>query len=117
MAALGAALSVLLAALSAGLLLRWIGDALNGAATAAPDRMPFVGGHPPSTHAWSRFHVRYYAMALLFLAFDMEMVFMYPWAVVYRQEGLIALVEMLMFITILVLGLLYAWRERALEWA
>lgn len=117
MAALGAALSVLLAALSAGLLLRWIGDALNGTATAVPDRTPFVGGHPPSTHAWNRFHVRYYAMALLFLAFDMEMVFMYPWAVVYRREGVIALVEMLMFITILVLGLLYAWRERALEWA
>lgn len=117
MASLGAALVVFLAALGAGLLLRWTGDALNGTAVAAPDRMPFVGGHPPFTHAWSRFHVRYYAMALLFLAFDMEMVFMYPWAVVFRREGVIALVEMLMFITILVLGLLYAWRERALEWA
>jgi NADH-quinone oxidoreductase subunit A len=56
-------------------------------------------------------------MALLFLAFDMEMVFMYPWAVVFVEEGMVALVEMLMFIVILVLGILYAWRERALEWA
>ena len=56
-------------------------------------------------------------MALLFLAFDMEMVFMYPWAVVFVQVGMTAFVEMLMFIVILVLGILYAWRERALEWA
>ena len=117
MVALGAALSVLLAALGAGLMLRAVGDGLNGNATAAPDRVPFAGGHPPSTHAWSRFHVRYYTMALLFLVFDMEMVFMYPWAVVFVREGIVALVEMHMYITILVLGVLYAWRERALEWA
>ena len=79
--------------------------------------MPFLGGHPPEVHAWSRFHARYYVMALLFLAFDMEMVFMYPWAVVFVREGGIALVEMGMFITILLVGVLYAWRERALRWA
>lgn len=56
-------------------------------------------------------------MALLFLAFDMEMVFMYPWAVVFVHIGMKALVEMFMFIVILVLGILYAWKERALEWA
>ena len=56
-------------------------------------------------------------MALIFLAFDMEMVFMYPWAVVFRSEDLIAMIEMTMFIAILLLGVLYAWRERALEWA
>jgi NADH:ubiquinone oxidoreductase subunit 3 (subunit A) len=56
-------------------------------------------------------------MSLLFLAFDMEMVFMYPWAVVFVDEGLIALIEMLMFIVILLFGILYTWRERALEWA
>ena len=76
-----------------------------------------MGGAAPTTHAWNRYHVRYYTMALLFLAFDMEMVFMYPWAVVFVDEGLVALVEMLMFIGILLLGILYAWRERALEWA
>ena len=76
-----------------------------------------MGGAAPTTHAWNRYHVRYYTMALLFLAFDMEMVFMYPSAVVFVDEGLVALVEMLMFIGILLLGILYAWRERALEWA
>lgn len=114
--ALAAGLVVLLTALLAWLSLRAAGAVIASESTA-PRRVPFLGGIPPETHAWSRFHARYYAMALLFLAFDMEMVFMYPWAVVFVQEGMKALVEMLMFIVILVLGILYAWRERALEWA
>jgi NADH-quinone oxidoreductase subunit A len=118
-AALGAALTVFLGGVFATLAVRWASDALTGgrAGGAAPERVPFLGGSPPEVHAWSRYHVRYYAMALLFLAFDMEMVFMYPWAVVFVEEGMVALVEMLMFIAILLLGILYAWRERALEWA
>lgn len=83
----------------------------------APESVPFIGGQPPAVHAWSRYHARYYVMALVFLAFDMEMVYMYPWAVVFVAEGAIAMVEMGMFITILLLGILYAWRERAFEWA
>ena len=117
MIALGGALVMGLATLAAWLVLRWVGDVVNPPGTAVSERVPFAGGYPPGYHAWNRFHVRYYSMALLFLAFDMEMVFMYPWAVVFVREGMIALVEMLMFIVILVLGILYAWRERALEWA
>lgn len=117
MAAVGAAVTVFLAGLGGWLLLRWAGDALSPPHSTAPQRAPFAGGLPPRVHAWNRYHARYYTMALLFLAFDMEMVFMYPWAVVFVQEGLTALVEMLMFIVILALGILYAWRERALEWA
>ena len=117
MAGLGGALVVLVAAVAAWLILRWAGDALSGTPTTASQRIPFAGGFAPQYHAWSRYHVRYYAMALLFLAFDMEMVFMYPWAVVFVAEGMTAFVEMLMFIVILALGILYAWREKALEWA
>jgi len=117
MAALGGALTVFLAGMGAWLVARWAGDVLSPPGTSASQRVPFTGGLAPETHAWSRYHARYYAMALLFLAFDMEMVFMYPWAVVFVQEGMTALVEMLMFIAILVLGILYAWREHALEWA
>jgi NAD(P)H-quinone oxidoreductase subunit 3 len=117
MQALGAALTVFLTATGAVLVTRWLDETLNAAPKTAPERVPFMGGFAPSVHAWSRYHIRYYAMALLFLAFDMEMVFMYPWAVVFVQEGTIALVEMLMFIAILLLGILYAWRERALSWA
>lgn len=116
MAALGGVLVLLVAGISGLLVVRWAGDAISHPLTD-PERVPFLGGRTPQTHAWGRYHVRYYAMALLFLAFDMEMVYMYPWAVVFVQEGMKALVEMLMFITILVLGILYAWRERALEWA
>ena len=112
---LGAALTVFLAGVAAALVVRWAGDSLNPQSTAASERLPFAGGHPPRIHAWSRFHIRYYAMALVFLAFDMEMVFMYPWAVVFLREGVVALVEMLWFIVVLTLGVLYAWRERALE--
>lgn len=77
----------------------------------------FEGGQRPEGVAWVQFHIRYYTLALLFLAFDMEMVYMYPWAVVYRELGLTALVEMGMFLLILILGLLYAWRERALDYS
>jgi NADH:ubiquinone oxidoreductase subunit 3 (subunit A) len=117
MAALGAALTVFVAGLAALLILRWAGDALNPPLLTDPRLIPFQGGRPPQVHAWSRFHIRYYAMTLIFLAFDMEMVFMYPWAVVFVQEGLVAGIEMLMFIGILVLGILYGWREGAFRWA
>ena len=114
---LGIALTVLVAGGVAWLVLRRVGDVFVPPATTAPQRIPFTGGDPPATHAWSRYHARYFAMALLFLAFDMEMVFMYPWATVFVREGIVAFIEMLMFIAILVLGILYAWRERALEWS
>lgn len=117
MAAFGGAFTVVIAALAAGLIVRWAGSGIAQTGSTAGQRVPFTGGAAPRTHAWNRYHVRYYTMALLFLAFDMEMVFMYPWAVVFVEEGIVALVEMLMFIAILLLGILYAWRERALEWA
>lgn len=111
--ALGAALSVFFVALIALAAAARVGRATS----TASERVPYLGGSTPETHAWNRYHVRYYAMALLFLAFDMEMVFMYPWAVVFAEEGLTAFVEMLMFIVILLIGILYAWRERALRWS
>ena len=84
--------------------------------SAAPQRVPVLGGLEPETHAWSRFHVRYYPMTLLFIAFEMEMMFMYPWAVVYVEEGLTALGEMGMFLAILSVGVIYGWREGAFTW-
>ncbi|MHB8960877.1 MAG: NADH-quinone oxidoreductase subunit A [Candidatus Limnocylindrales bacterium] len=112
---LAIASAVMVAALLA-VLGSWLSSARRPASRTAPERVPFTGGRPPSVHAWSRYHARYYPMALLFLAFDMEMVFMYPWAVVFVSEGIVAMVEMGMFIAILLLGVLYAWRERAFTW-
>jgi NADH:ubiquinone oxidoreductase subunit 3 (subunit A) len=65
---------------------------------------------------WPRFHVRYYTFALLFIAFDMEMAYMYPWAVVFKSLGWFAFAEIGFFLTILGLGIVYAWREGALRW-
>jgi len=84
--------------------------------STAPQRVPVLGGLEPATHAWSRFHVRYYPMTLLFIAFEMEMMFMYPWAVVFVEEGVTALAEMGMFLGILSVGIVYAWREGAFRW-
>ncbi|MFP3900372.1 MAG: NADH-quinone oxidoreductase subunit A [Acidimicrobiia bacterium] len=81
-----------------------------------PQRAPFLGGGAPETHAWSRYHARYLPMTLVFIAFEMETMFMYPWAVVFVREGTKALVEMGMFLGLLSLGIAYAWREGAFRW-
>ena len=117
MAAFAALLGIFALALGGGLALRAGAATAAAAPSTAGQRVPVLGGEEPTTHAWSRFHARWYPMALLFLAFDMEMVFMYPWAVVFLEEGVLALIEMIMFIVILLVGILYTWRERALEWA
>jgi NADH:ubiquinone oxidoreductase subunit 3 (subunit A) len=70
---------------------------------------------PGEQAAWPRFHVGFYVFALLFIAFDMEMAFMYPWAVVFRELGVFAYAEIGFFLTVLGLGILYAWREGALN--
>ena len=84
--------------------------------TTEPQKVPFLGGSAPEVHAWQRYHVRYYSMTLLFIAFEMEMMFMYPWAVVFVSEGLKAMVEMGMFLAILSVGILYGWREGIFRW-
>ncbi len=76
-----------------------------------------IVGEDRAQPSWVRYHVRYYTFALLFLAFDMEMAYMYPWAVVFRSLGWFAFAEIGFFLTILGLGILYAWREGALEWS
>ncbi len=74
-----------------------------------------VRRHRGEQPAWPRFHVGYYVFALLFIAFDMEMAFMYPWAVVFRDLGVFAFAEIGFFLTVLGLGIIYAWREGALD--
>jgi len=102
-------------AVAAGLALQWLARA-DDHRVSEPQKVPFLGGGSPQVHAWQRYHVRYYSMTLLFIAFEMEMMFMYPWAVVYVAEGIKALVEMGMFLTILSIGILYGWREGIFRW-
>ena len=98
------------------LLLQWVAARTRRDRVVEPQKIPFLGGSAPNTHAWQRFHVRYYSMTLLFIAFEMEMMFMYPWAVVYVAEGVKALAEMGMFLAILTVGILYGWREGIFRW-
>ena len=78
--------------------------------------MPYECGIDPIKDARERFSVRFYIIAMLFLIFDVETVFLLPWAIIYDQLAVFALVEMLVFIGILVVGYYYAWRKGALNW-
>lgn len=73
-------------------------------------------GSEPFSDARMPFPVRYYIFAMLFVIFDIEVIFLYPWAVVYGQIGLFGLVEMLVFIALFLVAYVYAWRKGALEW-
>lgn len=77
---------------------------------------PYESGIPTISSPWNQFNVGYYLYALLFLIFDVELVFMYPWAVVVKKLGMVALIEILVFIFILFLGFLYAHKKGALKW-
>ena len=82
--------------------------------TAVKDE-PFECGNPSSGSAWGRFSVKFYLAAILFIIFDVEVVFMYPWAVVFKQLGMFGFVEMLVFVLILAVGLIYIIKKGALE--
>lgn len=77
-------------------------------------------GIVPFSEAWSKFFVRYYIIALIFVIFDVETIFMYPWAVVYKSlsatMGLYPALEMAVFLAILLVGLVYAWSKGDLQW-
>jgi NADH-quinone oxidoreductase subunit A len=77
---------------------------------------PYECGVPTQGITWLQFNVGYYLFALLFLVFEVETVFIFPWAVVMKQIGMVAFVEILIFFAILGLGLLYAWKKHALIW-
>lgn len=77
---------------------------------------PYECGIPTQGHTWMQFRVDYYLFAILFLMFEVETVFLFPWAVVTRQLGMAGLAGILFFLFILILGLAYAWRKGALEW-
>ncbi len=86
-------------------------------ATATPIKLtPYESGMPPLGSTWSRFSVKFYLVAMLFIVFDLETVFMIPWGVAFRQLGLFGLIEMLVFVIILLVGFIYAWKRGALEW-
>jgi NADH-quinone oxidoreductase subunit A len=78
--------------------------------------MPYESGMNPYGEGTRRMPIRFYLVAVLFILFDIEVVFFLPWAVVFRQLGLFGLIEMVIFIFILLVGYVYAWKKGALEW-
>ena len=82
-----------------------------------PEKMStYECGEQPVGGPWIRFNIRYYLIAIIFLIFDVEVLFLFPWAVVYKDLGLFAFVEMFIFLAILTVGLAYVWKKGHLEW-
>ncbi|MAP67313.1 MAG: NADH-quinone oxidoreductase subunit A [Candidatus Marinimicrobia bacterium] len=73
-------------------------------------------GELPEDNAWLTFNIRFYSIALVFLIFDVEVIFLYPWAVVYNDMGLVAFVEVMIFLSILIVGFAYVWVKNDLSW-
>lgn len=78
--------------------------------------MPYESGNPPVGEPRYRFSIKFYIIAMLFVVFDVETVFLYPWAVVFDKIGLYAFIEMMIFIAILLVGYAYAWKKEAFKW-
>ncbi|WP_028608291.1 NADH-quinone oxidoreductase subunit A [Paenibacillus harenae] len=81
-----------------------------------PKQTTYESGNEPVGEGQVRFNIRYYLFALMFVIFDVETVFLYPWAVAYNKLGLFVLVEMFVFAAMLLVGLLYAWKKKVLKW-
>lgn len=104
-------LSTLVALIAIGL-----GTIFGPKKESAAKSMPYESGMNPYGEGTRRMPVRFYLIAVLFILFDIEVVFFLPWAVTFRQLGLFGLIEMVIFIGILLVGYVYAWKKGALEW-
>ncbi|GLQ45523.1 NADH-quinone oxidoreductase subunit A [Dyella lipolytica] len=90
---------------------------LVGPRRPEPDKLsPYECGFEAFEDARMQFDVRYYLLAILFIIFDLEIAFLFPWAVVFKQIGIVALIEMGLFLLLLVIGFAYVWKKGALEW-
>jgi NADH-quinone oxidoreductase subunit A len=78
--------------------------------------MPYECGVDPESDARDRFSVRFYILAILFVVFDVETIFLFPWAIIYKQLPVFLFIEMLVFLGILIVGYFYVWKKGALEW-
>ncbi len=105
---------VLLAAIGGGILLA--GHLLGPSKPRTRKQEPYECGAPPIGSARERFSVKFYLVAILFILFDIETVFLIPWAVVHRKLGVPGLIEALVFVLILGLGFYYVYKRGALEW-
>nr|WP_225578126.1 NADH-quinone oxidoreductase subunit A [Rhodanobacter sp. 7MK24] len=99
-----------------GIVLLVIGMLAGKHRPSAEKLAPYECGFEAFEDARARFDVRYYLLAILFIIFDLEIAFLFPWAVVFKQIGIVALIEMALFLLLLVIGFAYVWKKGALEW-
>ena len=99
-----------------GIALIVIGNLLGPRKPTAEKSAPYECGFEAFEDARMRFDVRYYLIAILFIIFDLEIAFVFPWATVFGKLGVVGLVEMGMFLLLLVIGFVYVWKKGALEW-
>ena len=106
----------LIVATGIGIALILIGNLLGPKRPSAEKLSPYECGFAPFEDARMQFDVRYYLIAILFIVFDLEIAFVFPWALVFRELGVFGLVEMGVFLSLLVIGFVYVWKKGALEW-
>ena len=106
----------LIVATGIGVALIVIGNVLGPKRPSAEKSSAYECGFPAFEDARMQFDVRYYLVAILFIVFDLEIAFVFPWAVVFRELGVFGLVEMGVFLGLLVIGFVYVWKKGALEW-
>lgn len=94
----------------------FLSDLISPKSDNSQKREPYESGMKTIGPTWVQFKVGYYLFAILFLIFDVEVAFLFPWAVVFQKVGAVALIEILVFLVILGLGLVYAWKKGALKW-
>ncbi len=93
-----------------------VGRLLRPSRPHATKLMPYECGVDPEGDARDRISVRFYIIAILFVVFDVETIFLFPWAIIYRRLALFGFIEMLVFLGILIVGYFYVWKKGALEW-
>ena len=99
-----------------GVALMVLGNLLGPTRPTGEKLSPYECGFEAFEDAHMQFDVRYYLIAILFFAFDLEIAFVFPWAVIFRDLGMVGLIEMGIFLGLLVLGFVYVWKKGALEW-
>ena len=106
----------LIVASGIGVALLVVGNLLGPKRPSAEKLSPYECGFAPFEDARMQFDVRYYLIAIQFIIFDLEIAFVFPWALVFRELGVFGLVEMGVFLSLLVIGFVYVWKKGALEW-
>jgi len=109
-------ITILALAIFVGFFVILLGSAFGPRRPTTRKAAPYESGMVPYGSGRRRVSIRYYLIAVLFILFDIEVIFLYPWAVVFRQLGVFGLVEMAIFLGILLVGYIYVWRVGALEW-